>query len=511
MAKASSSAHSRGFLSGLLGITSKRWSAKNISPANEITQEDSWLYGAGSTSVSALLKAGNKTAMARQSVYEIWQEMEADAICSTAMMLLTTAALGRHENTGQSVYIEKKPEIAGNKKLEALVDSISSELTPQFNKVAFTAGYIGANFGDAYARIYSDSRGVTDIYTGELVRPMLVQPFERGSKTVGYAIYVGDRNFERLNVSQMARMQMPRTQWVPQMGVVEKSMKLNLTMDDVDNLPLMPAMAGGSLLYNAEVSYNNLNNSIRGLVAQRWKATLNHNIVGVQMDGMTKAQQKLFYTSVEDMYRAVKKVVDDAIKNNQPIADSITSILPMFGDKQLVSLSQGVTSTQTITIDDVMFHAKMLSGALGVDLSMLGFAEMLSGGLGDGGAFRVSSQMAERASIIRVALGDFFNQIVDIHTLKKYGVVFPEGERPWKINFYGSISALEAEHQRTKTDSMNAGLIIAQTIQLMKDMGVTKDILKVYLSTQMMLDEQYAETLSNIVMTPSPAQQGGME
>jgi len=159
----------------------------------------------------------------------------------------------------------------------------------------------------------------------------------------------------------------------------------------------------------------------------------------------------------------------------------------------------------------VMFHAKMLSGALGVDLSMLGFAEMLSGGLGDGGAFRVSSQMAERASIIRVALGDFFNQIVDIHTLKKYGVVFPEGERPWKINFYGSISALEAEHQRTKTDSMNAGLIIAQTIQLMKDMGVTKDILKVYLSTQMMLDEQYAETLSNIVMTPSPAQQGGME
>ena len=40
-----------------------------------------------------------------------------------------------------------------------------------------------------------------------------------------------------------------------------------------------------------------------------------------------------------------------------------------------------------MSIDDIMLHAKLLAGALGVDLSMLGFADTLAGGLGEGGFF----------------------------------------------------------------------------------------------------------------------------
>jgi hypothetical protein len=53
----------------------------------------------------------------------------------------------------------------------------------------------------------------------------------------------------------------------------------------------------------------------------------------------------------------------------------------------------------TISIEDVMLHARMLAGALGVDLSMLVFADQLSGGAWRGGFFRVSAQAADaRAS-----------------------------------------------------------------------------------------------------------------
>ena len=41
--------------------------------------------------------------------------------------------------------------------------------------------------GDSYARVYGqDKVGVTDLLCDEMVLPPLVQPFEQGSKTVGY-------------------------------------------------------------------------------------------------------------------------------------------------------------------------------------------------------------------------------------------------------------------------------------------------------------------------------------
>jgi len=128
----------------------------------------------------------------------------------------------------------------------------------------------------------------------------------------------------------------------------------------------------------------------------------------------------------------------------------------------------------------------------------------LSGGLGDGGFFRVSAQAAERARIIRVALAEFFNQVVDVHTLRRYGVVFSPKERPWAINFYGSISALEAEKQRTKADSMNSGALLVQAMQAMKDIGANKEIMAEFLAKTMMLDEDQAKLFATIVDAKPP-------
>ena len=155
-----------------------------------------------------------------------------------------------------------------------------------------------------------------------------------------------------------------------------------------------------------------------------------------------------------------------------------------------------------------MLHARLLSGSLGVDLSMLGFADQMAGGLGDGGFFRVSAQVAERARVIRVALADFFNKVVDIHTMRRYGVVFEDRNRPWVINFFGSISALEAEKQRTRTDAMNSGLLMVQAMQLMKELGATKEIMTEFLSKSMMLDEDQAKLYAKIVEAPNPGDEG---
>jgi hypothetical protein len=483
-----------------LGISSKRWASSNIAPAQHISQANTYLYGAQPTTVAALIGTGRRSQRARTAIYQKFADMEANPLCSTALMLLVTSALGGHETTGDTVFIEKSPAAEKDAKLGKIAEEISEALGGLFNSVAYNVSYTGSSFGDAYARIYADGRGVTDLYIEEMVRPPLVQPYERGTKTLGYAVYIGERNFEKLDVSQMARMKMPRTQYIPQNGLTEKSLKLALTEDDVDKLPLLPSPAGGSLLYNAEEAYDNLVASLMGLVGQRWMDSIDEQMVSVNMESMTKEQQDRFLSSLKAMLTKSKALAEEAVANGRPVMERVRHIIPTFNEKQVTQITgQQSSRTSTITIEDVLFHAKLLAGSLGVDLSMIGFAEMLSGGLGEGGFFRMSAQAAERARIIRKALSDFFDHIIDIHCYRRYGFIFPANARPWRINYYGSISALEVERQKTRSDAMNGGMILAQAIQLFKDTGATEDMMMNYLTKEMLLDDDQAKLYAAIV------------
>lgn len=217
-----------------MGMSAKRWASSFLTGASQITEAVAIQFGAGSTTVGSLLGSGKKAARARQNIYEKWSAMESDPVVSTALMLLVTSALGGHETNGDLVFLEKTAGTKKDARLASLVDEIAADLAPIFNKVAVQMAYTGATFGDAYARIYANASGVVDLCADEMVRPPMVQPFERGSRTVGYAVYSGPRNFEKLDVSQLARLKMPRTQWVPQHGVVEKSLRIAIAEDDID-------------------------------------------------------------------------------------------------------------------------------------------------------------------------------------------------------------------------------------------------------------------------------------
>lgn len=498
-----------------LGISSRAFKAANIDPAKQITQSDAYMYGAGTTTVSTLLGSGRRSAKPRQLIYEKWSTMEADAICSSALKLLVTTALGGDKTTGQMVFIERNPKFQDDKRMMSIADEIADDLTDLFNRVAYQIAYTGSAFGDAYARIYSDSRGVIDLHTDEMIRPPLIQSFERGSRTVGYAVYVGEKNFERLDVSQLARLKMPRTQWVPQHGVVEKALRIALTEDDIDKLPIMPSMVGGSLLYNAEESYDNLSASLVGIVGQRWMDSIDEQMVSVNLESMTVEQQERFLASIKAMLVKSKALAEAAVTGGKPIMERVRHIIPVFNDKQVTQIASGNGGqsgrTGAISIEDIMLHARLMSGAIGVDLAMLGFADQLSGGLGDGGFFRMSAQAAENSRSIRGAESDFFNDVIDIHTLKRYGIVFPKKSRPWNINFYGSISALEAEEQATRADKMNSAMLMVQSMQMLKDAGATEAMMLSFLSKEMMVNEEQAKLFAPIVNAKPPegAEDGG--
>jgi len=194
--------------------------------------------------------------------------------------------------------------------------------------------------------IYANKQdGVIDLYTDELVRPPLIQPYEQGSKTIGFAVYTGTDNFERLTIEQMARLKMPRTQWIPQIGVVEKSIRLAITEDDLSKIPIMPAMAGGSLLYPAEDAYDNLSSALMGIVGQRWMDSIDEQMITLNMQGMSLDQQKAFSTSIATMLKKSKDLSALAVKDGVPIMERIRHIIPINNEKQLTQVAGNAGQT----------------------------------------------------------------------------------------------------------------------------------------------------------------------
>lgn len=475
--------------------------------AEEINSSDGMVDG---VTVAMMLGSSEKPARSRQQLYQKYHWMAGDPIISTALRLHVTQALGGHESTGDVVFIEAAADKqkAADKKM---VEELNKDLAALFNRVAHQVAFAGVAFGDAYARIYAvDKVGVTSLYTDEMVHPPLVQPYEQGNQTVGFLVSTGEKFNVKLTNKQMARLRMPRMNYTPQDRVLEKSIKVTLEEDDPEKLEVLPSLVGGSMMEAAEEAYDRLSAALTGIVGQRIQSSIDETMVMPNLDGMTKEQREAFMKSFTSMLMKSKARAAEAIKSGKPLLERLFHILPVFGDKQGVTFEQFKgAETGTITIEDVLMHARLLSGSLGIDLAMLGFADQLSGGLGDGGFFRVSAQAAEQSRIIRHALTDFFNHIIDVHTYYKYGFVFAENERPYKINFFGSISALETERQRTRESAMNAGMAMVQALTQMKDLGMPKAANQHLLEKVMQLDEDSAALIADGLDKAKPPEGAG--
>lgn len=455
----------------------------------------------------------------RQQILTMWEIMQKDPQIAEALSLHVTAALGGHETTGDMIFITPHERVRGKgrraKELRERVEREARHLAPIINRYAFSLARQAIGFGDSYARIYTDDKkGVVGLMNNRHTFPPLIMAFEQAGATVGFhALEEEDRerSIAKLTPKQLLRVRMPRIETVPQMAMQVWQDKKTLIYDKRSDNPILPAEVGGSFLYPIEEPWQDVTISRAGLNNQQIADSVKQAFLTINMEGMPPNQQKKYRKSIIDMLTGYRNQIEDAFKGGEALYGTKYHILPQWSDKQILQ-SVGDLSQRNMPLNEnlLMLNLRRLAGGLGIDLSLMGWADMLAGGLGDGAAFHTSAQIMRRSTLIRQACIDAFDHLMVIHWGIKYGEYFDSKEYPWQYDFYSDQNAAATQALNNKQNRANTTTVQAQAIQMLKDLGLDKETIQLILEDSMGYDIELAEKIATSITAQPLLDASGM-
>lgn len=442
----------------------------------------------------------------RRTILSTWALMQHDPTVAAALNLHVTAALGGHESRGDVVFMSPSAALrSGGKnaaRLRNLVEKEAAFLTPILNEIAYPLSRFGFGYGDSYARVYGHKGyGLTQVMCNEYTEAPWIQSYEQGGRTVGYHVLEKDSNESRritpLTPLQMVRMKMPRYAPVPQFKIGRFIHQRLLSENDINKLPIIPSEVGGSILYDAEEPWANVQLILQALNSQQIADSVEQGFLTIDVSGMPPEQRAKYRKGLTSMLQKHKNTVRDALQGGDAIWSRAWHVLPVWGDKQVLNAVGDLSHRSSpLSTEALMVNVRRMCGALGMDMALLGWAEQLAGGLGDGAMFHTSAQIGQKSIHIRAALTKALNQIVNIHFGYKHGYMFSEHEMPWKFEFYSDISAASTEALTNKQTRSNTLAMFTGALGGLKELRLNRESNFILLSRIGGCDDEETDVLA---------------
>lgn len=457
----------------------------------------------------------------RKEIYTQWQRMSTDPSLAEALSLHVSAALGGHEARGDVVFMVPSERVRGEgkyaKEVRRKVERRQKILEPLINKIIFKVCRDAVVYGDAYVRPYGQKGvGLIDVVCNEYTFPPLIQSFEQGGRTIGYHAFESkdwERVVTKLTRVQMLRLKMPRMTHVPQIDTVQGLIRARiLHADNQADLPIVPSPVGGSFLFEAEEPWQNVHLTLAGLNSQQIADAVRQMFLSVDMSGMPPEQQKKYKAGLKSIITKHEAHVKDALMGGEAIWQTQWHVLPSWGEKQVLNPLGDIAGQRTAPINTeyLMTNIRRMMGAVGSDPSMVGWADMLAGGLGDGAAFHTSAQIMRRSIMIRQCVSQMLNELVDLDWGYAYDEVFDPNDRPWSFEFYSDQSAAASEMLTNKQTRFNSLALAAQAIMTVKELGLDKESNQMLFEDIGGMDVEKAEKLAaSLDKVPVQDDQGG--
>ncbi len=421
----------------------------------------------GMTSAADSISLSAELPGERLQKYNILETMAKSPTISTALNIHIAHALAPSKKTGQAFILS--PKDGSDAEAVSRCEELTADLGAMINDGLPSWAMIMAIFGVSYVRPYAEQgRGITGIESSYYTLPHFVQEFYRGSQLVGFSgDYILDtHSLRRVITEPWNLVSMKNPYWTPQHKVIPVSYgtKWYSLLSDQADKPLMETQNyGTSFLEYSYEPYLNLCASLAALKSTRNNAAKIDRLIALTTNTLDPVNAANYTRGVSQALKRHSDLVAQRSINANAIPTVLNHLIPVMGDGK-----NGITiDTQSIPadisgIEDVMFHLRQLAASLGIDATMLGWADQMSGGLGEGGWQQTAIQAALRANWIRQAAQRTIYRLLDIHLAYKYGKVYTETNRPYDVQFNSMNTAIQEEENRELDARANFVAVISQ-------------------------------------------------
>lgn len=464
----------------------------------------------------------------RQEIYTNLQRMARFAPLSEALNIHVATALGGDSFTNKIVFLKpadrlRKPEDQLSKFEKMQVERLHQrigKLENLLNQHIFKICHDAVTYGDAYVRVYSKKgEGVVELVCDERTAAPFILPFEVASKTIAYRLLINDNNQapttrETLTSFQMLRMKMQRITPINQQSFLNNSASLkSLVEDDLDKIIPTPSDVGGSFLLPVEEVFKNVITLLTGMTSQQVADSVKRNLFAMNQENTTPLQRRHFMIFFQSLLDSMNDYTKDALEGGEAIFKPQIGLLPQMGEKQAITPLGDITGQRIpLNTEALMINVRMLMGGIGLDPSMVGWLDMLTGGLGNGGALSASIQQMLRSQRIRTDAKGFINRLIALDWFYMFGESFTdELDFPWEIEFYSDQTASMTEQTNNLNQRANSGTAIAQLIQLIKDLGLSIDVAVKFLERFASLDYDEALKIAEDIAKQTSEENGEVE
>lgn len=432
----------------------------------------------------------------RSERYAIFQAMAKDPTLSEGLDMHISHALAPDNRTGSIFHLEAtKPEF------EEIVKELNKTVIPLINKDIAAWAKTTCIYGVNYVRPYAEEGiGITHFEANYYTLPHYTREYERRGLLAGFTNQHLRESDNAGTVTlappwKMIPLKIPFFTPNPNVEPNNYSGKLYSLNDEFRFQSIIETQNyGTSFLENAYVPWRDLSEGLDSLRASRKNASrIDRLITAAVGDLDPTAASDYLYLLGEHLKEAAEEAKEQH-RANGTVPTVQTSILPaMEGGKGGVNIDTHSTDPNIQHIEDILFSLKRLAASIGIDVSLLGWADSMSGGLGEGGFFQTAIQAARRAAWIRLAAENFINSACLLHVWYRLKKAVPQGqELPWKVVFNSMNTALEEQENADREARGNFATVVATLVDTIQQgsTGQSPTLSKMLLKGTLDTDEE---------------------
>lgn len=401
----------------------------------------------------------------RGARYAVLRLMAKDPTIDSAIKMHISNALSSKSDTVDSVFISGRED----DKEDEIVTELRSVLMPIINKDLNEWARKAAVYGSCFVRVHGqEGVGLTNVRCDYYTHPAHIQKYEKAGRLAGFTT-----TFQGTSAHSRQLQLLPPWTFVgfeiPEWWDCENLEPVNVGGNPVDLSIDSPGFEGlvesqeygTSLIATAYGPWLDLLDALCSLKMSRMNAARLERLIGITTGKLDPVRAAEYVDMVAERVGNASYELQNQSFLKGNVQTVVNHFFPMFTDKGGVQIDTVQGTPDINGLEDVLFHVKRLGSAIGVDPALLGFGDLLSGGLGDGGFFRVSVMAAVKADLLRKAIKNGIERLCEIHIAWKYGKVFLPEDRPWEIGFNSVSSAIEREEQEALESRSNlaGGLI----------------------------------------------------